>query len=74
MKIYKVYLDGQNDVINDQIAIFSNLFGINYIETKKRLANGGLVFSGKAIEIVEKVGKLKVAKIKFHIEPKSPYK
>lgn len=56
-----------------QIKFISNFSGLNFINSKKILSEGGSLLIDKAVEIKEKISLLKKADIRFIISPDFPY-
>ncbi len=65
--IYEVFIKSENNQIIDNIKFISKTMGVNFIEAKKILIQGGMYFKGYAIEILQKRDLLELNKIKYKI-------
>jgi len=70
---YKMFLIKIENPSIDQIKFISKFTGLNFITSKDLLNNGGLVFEGSAIEVLEKKKNLTQENIIFSIDPLFKY-
>ncbi len=63
-----------NKATLELIKIVSKINGENYLQCKKLIENNGIIFSGKAVEIITLLNELKPLNVKYEISPKFPYK
>ena len=57
----------------DQVKIISKLTGKNFVESKRSLIKGDIVFKGLALEIKDIKESLENNNVQFAISPKYPY-
>ena len=70
--VYTIFID-QQEPIKDAIKAASKVFGCNYLDARKGLAEGTLNVSAGAREIQKKAIILQKGNVLFHIEPEFPY-
>ena len=70
---YKILLKPNCSPSTESIKIISKITGLNFINSKKLLENGGLLFEEKAIEIKRQKTNLDLNNIKYTIESMFPY-
>lgn len=63
-----------NRISTDVLKIISKINGQNFIKCKELIMNNGVIFSGKARDIVDSLKVLKRANIQFDINPFFKYK
>ncbi len=71
--LYNVKIDCRIKPSNEQLKVLSNVLSINYLAISKLLKEGNISFSGKAIEIKDKLAVLKNSGIRFSIFPDFKY-
>lgn len=71
--IYELFIEPKNKPTLDNIKFISKTIGVNFIEAKKILLQGGFYFKGYAIEILSKRKLLNSKSIDYQIIPKFPY-
>ncbi len=67
--IYEVSLLPNNDANKDNLRDIANLMNISYTNAKELLIAGGLLFSGKALDVDDKIKKIRNTNLKFNIIP-----
>lgn len=70
---YNIVIDSGNIVEKESMRTISKVSGHNILESKKILTDGGIMISEYAINIIDIIPQLDIAKIKYHIEPEFPY-
>ena len=70
---YSIFIEKMDDVKIKQIKCVAKNTGLNYIQSKKMLLEGGLYIKDKAIIIKQRLEELKKIKIKYIISPDFPY-
>lgn len=71
--IYTVKIDIIGNPTREQLKTFSKILNVNYLETTKLLKEGSATFSGKAIEIKDKIMTIKQYNIHYSISPAFKY-
>lgn len=70
---YTIILEKNLNVSINQIKTISSLSSLNFIQSKELLFKGGVLLTGKASIIKEKIDKLKSGEIKFNVIPEFKY-
>ena len=70
---YEVVLKPSINHSMEQIKFVSKLTGLNYIDSKKLLENGGILLKARAVELKEKMNSLVAIGINFSVTPDFPY-
>lgn len=70
---YRIFLKPNRSPNTESIKIISKITGLNFIDSKQLLENGGLLFEEKAVEIKRQKTNLDLNNIKYTIEPTFPY-
>lgn len=70
---YRIFLKSNRSPSTESIKIISKITGLNFINSKKLLENGGLLFEEKAVDIKRQKTNLDLNNIKYTIEPMFPY-
>ena len=73
--IYKVFLIFNENLNIKEMKFWSNIFGINYIQLKKRIVNNlEFVYKGNATEVLNLINNEFVNEnVAFNINPKFPF-
>jgi len=66
---YNIVINTVQNPSIEQIKIISKITGNNFIKSKSLLQNGGLVFEGFAIDVLEKEKELNQQNISYSIKP-----
>ena len=56
------------------VKIIANISGKNYLQCKKIIESNGIIYSGKATDVLDLLIKLKEKNMKIEISPYFPYK
>ena len=71
-KEYIIFISPKNKILKNKLRIITKLTGLNYIDGKNLLTNGGEIFRGRALDAKDFYIKLKVNEINFDISPDYP--
>ena len=71
--LYNIKIDCRIKPSNEQLKVLSSVLNVNYLAINKLLKEGNISFSGKAIEIKDKLVVLKNSGICFSIFPDFKY-
>ena len=71
-KEYVITINPNNKIEKEKLRTITNLTGMNYLEIKDLLTNGGEVFRGRALDAKDYYIKLKINNIDFKIIPDYP--
>jgi len=70
---YKIILEANRTPGTELIKFISKITGLNYINSKRSLEKGGLIFEEKAVEVKKRKHALDSKHIQYVIEPMFPY-
>lgn len=70
---YRIRLAEGTPICKKTLSLVSRLTGKNFIESKKVIENLGVIFTGRARDILEQKSKLSKEGLAFVIEPDFPY-
>lgn len=73
IKKYSIIIAPNNSIDKDLIKLVSEISGMNVLESRNLLINGGVMIKEYAVKIKEIAIMLDIAGIIYHIDPEFPY-